>query len=234
MSPSNLPPIHDTARLWRRTEASTLEACVGHLRRVKPKWTLSWLRLAALHVLNRSMTWSALVQAVETHVPANSRRSVLNAVRLLIQCSEGEEWVGVGVPAVEVPVGRGFSVKITPVGRFYSRMHGTKRLVALQPRLDFAPDRDQFSIWLSALHYQFCADPIDPLEALILDVSKDRQTGKRRLTRLTPANRPLLSLDELNSRLDLVASCFGRAKEIVPDLPIQPTKRGDPSQGELL
>ena len=116
---------------------------------------------------------------------------------------------------------------------FLSVKQRRKCLLTLQPRLDDGPNHEQFRIWLSALHYEFCCDPLESLEAVIIDLSRDERTDKRRLRELTPLTLPLLEKSELDKRLDLVATCYLRAIELVPELPMRRPKPKATGQTEM-
>jgi hypothetical protein len=88
------------------------------------------------------------------------------------------------------------------------------------------PGFEQFRIWHSAIHYEFCTDPSEPLDAMIVDLSKNQVSGKRELRELTEKKLPLLERAELNARLRLIGSCYKKAIEVVPHLPERaPTHR---------
>jgi hypothetical protein len=106
-------------------------------------------------------------------------------------------------------------------------------LLAIQPRLDDVPTLEQFRIWHSALHHQFCCDPLDPFEAMIVDLSKSEVSGQRRLRPLSAKQLPILEKKELDDRFDLVATCFRRSIELAPHLAVKPRRARDTGQGEL-
>lgn len=228
-----LPAIHETSRLWHPTEAKTVTECVRYLRKLKPGWSLTWLRDAAPQILNSELPEGALRTAVERHVPERARNSVWSAVELLIAFAREGQWSGVALPYHDVPVGLGLTVRVQPVGMFASCIRDVRCLVALQPRQDFAPTHAQDQIWISALFHEFCRDPLEPLEPLILDLSK--RTGKhhRSLTELTRMDLPILSKDELDGRLDMVAKCFALAKDMVPPAESKPRPQKPSEQIDL-
>jgi len=228
-----LPPIHDTARLWHRTEVATLNACIAYRRRQRPGWTLSWLRENAVHILNGDIAETALRHSISQYVPPESRKSILHALELLLRFVRKYQWQGIELPTHDVPVGRGFILRVRPVGVFLSRTKGRKVAIALQPRLDYAPNDEQNRIWFSAVHYEFCCDPLDPLETMIVDLSKDATSGKRRLLELTSPKIAILPKKEFDERLDLIATCYEKAIDLVPELPAKPPKPKDPNQTEL-
>jgi hypothetical protein len=228
-----LPAIHDTVRLWQDDERATLRACVRYREKKRVGWSLSWLRESASYVFDGKIPESALKQAVKANVPPGSRDSVWKAVQLLLDFIRKYGWQGIAIHPRDVPVGHGFTVKLRPVGKFFSPTRDRKCLVALQPRLDEQPNHEQFRIWHSALHYEFCCDPLEPLEALIVDLSRDEITGKRRLRELDLSKLALLDKTELDRRLDLVATCYLKAIELVPVLPVRQPKPKSTGQTEL-
>jgi hypothetical protein len=228
-----LPPIHDTVRLWRGDESATLRACVRYREQIKPGWSLSWLRESASYIFGREVSESALKQAVRAKVPPDSRASVWRGVELLLEFVRKYDWQGVQLQGRDVPVGHGCTIRLRPIGKFFSPTLKRKCLLVLQPRLDVFPDYEQFRIWLSAIHYEFCCDPLEPLEALIVDLSRDERTGKRRLRELDPSKMPLLDKAELDQRLDLVTNCYLKAIELVPVLPAHRQKTRDTGQTDL-
>lgn len=233
MARDNLPPIHDTVRLWRGDERATLRACIQYRERQRPGWSLSWLRESASYIFSGTLSKGALKQAVRMKVPPESRNSVWRAVLLLLKFLRECGWKGVEVQSRDVPVGHGFTVRLRPIGKFFSSSRKEKCLLALQPRLDNEPTMEQFRIWRSALHYEFCCDPLEPLEAVIIDVSRDQDTGKRRLRELGHSTIPLLDKVELDRRLDIIATCYRKALEIVPRLPARRMHPKVPGQSEL-
>jgi hypothetical protein len=167
------------------------------------------------------------------NVPPGSRRSVWHAVLLLLKFIRTWGWQGVELQSRDVPVGYGFTIRLRPIGKFFSAKRKTKSLLALQPRQDNQPNYEQFRIWRSALHYEFCCDPLEPLEAIIIDLSRDFDSGKRILRELGSTVLPLLDKSELDRRLDLIATCYRRAIEVVPELPTRAPKPKPTGQGEL-
>src|ERR1700733_4495017 len=171
MGERNLPPIHDAVRLWvGGDEQATLRACMRYRQKQRPGWSLSWLRESVSRVFSGKLSKSAIKVAVRTNVPADSRKSVWQAVVLLLSYVKKWNWEGVELSGRDVPVGRDCTVHIRPFGKFFSGRRKAKCLLALQPRLDSQPDYEQFRIWRSALHYEFCCDPLEPLEAIIIDL----------------------------------------------------------------
>lgn len=229
----NLPAIHDAARLWDADERAILRECRRFLQNRAPGWTLSWLREAAHQILNDELTENALWRAVNENVPEESRASVRNGLNLLLRFARKLQLQGVEVAPRDVPVGRGFTIRIRLAGIFYSPVLGRRWAIAVQPRLDDAPTLEQSRIWLSALHYEFCCDPLQPLEAMIIDLSREEFSGKRCLKELTAKNCPLLDKSELDARLDLVASCWKQAIETTP-IRARPRKGKDPNQKSML
>jgi hypothetical protein len=75
MSAENLPPIHDTCRLWQRGEDETLHACTRYRRTQAAGWSLSFLRDAAPRILTGEVPETALWRAVRTNVPEEARRA---------------------------------------------------------------------------------------------------------------------------------------------------------------
>lgn len=226
-----LPAIHEAARLWFSSDAKTLEACVRYLRALKPGWSLNWLREAAAKIINNELHEAALRAAVEQNVPERARDSVWSAVCLLVAFTKEGAWRGIPLPHHDVPVGRDLTVRVRPVGMFYSPVKNERRLIGLQPRQDFAPTHLQDQIWMSALYYEFCCDPLEPLDPLILDLSRPSVAAARCLTELTSAQLAILSKDELDARLDRVARCFEAAREVVP--PPAPRARKAKPTGQI-
>jgi len=226
-----LPAMHEASRLWFPTDAETLKACIAHLTGLKPGWSLSWLRDSAPFILNRELQESALRRALERHVPENAQDSVWAAVLLLIKFAREGQWTGVALPPHDVKVGLDSSVLLRPVGMFYSPTRNERRLFAIQPRLDYAPKPDQEQIWLSALHYEFCCDPLQPLKPSIIDLARSHKTHARSLVEITSANLPILDKEELDAKLDRVARCFVLAKGLVP--PVEPRKSKEKDTGQI-
>jgi hypothetical protein len=227
-----LPPIHDTVRLWQGSDLATFQACVSFRKRVAPGWTLSWLRESAAHVLAGELAESALRQAVRANVPEKAQRSVLRGLELLLEFIEKHRWEGIGIPARDIRCGA-LNTEIRPIGKYYSQTLKRRSLLALQPRLDDVPSFEQFRIWHSAIHYEFCTDPSEPLEAMIVDLSKNQVSGKRELHELTERKLPILERAELSARLTLVGSCYKRAIETVPHLPEKTPHKRSREQKEL-
>jgi len=225
-----LPAIHETSRLWFPSEAKTLSACVSYLQGLKPGWSLNWLREAAPQIIGDALSESALRSAVDRQVPERARDSVWAAVELLRNFAKAGKWSGIALPYHDVQVGLNLTVRVRAVGMFYSPVRMERRLIALQPRQDFAPTLEQSQIWISALYYEFCCDPLEPLQPSILDLSRGIGKGKRSLSELTSKQLSVLSKDELDSRLDMVARSFVRARDLVPPPKLKPSPK--PSTGQ--
>jgi hypothetical protein len=225
--------MHEAARLWHSSESATLSACVSYRRSLKPGWSLTWFRDVAAHVLNDAVPQSALLQALNKHVPERARNSVWQSVELLIGFARSNKWSGVALPDHDVPVGLGLAVKLRPVGMFFSPVRNERYLLALQPRLDYAPTLEQERIWLSSLYYEFCCDRLQPLRPAIVDLGRDKGASKRELRELGIEQLPILELGELNARLSLIASCYKRAIEMVPPPSPKPKEQKPSGQGKL-
>ena len=218
MSDNNLPPIHDAVRLWQGNEAATLRECVASRKRRLPGWTLSWLRESAANVLSGELKSSALRQAVRTHVPLVAQRSVLKGLELLLEFIQKHKWQGTELAAREIACDD-LTVVLRPIGKYYSALLQKEYLLAIQPRLEDVPTDEQFRIWHSALHYEFCRGELGHLEVMIVDLSKNEISEKRELRELTSKKLPLLLPEETTQRLDLIGSCYQKAIELVPHLP---------------
>lgn len=225
MSDKSLPPIHETVRFWHPEEQATLRSCIAYRQRTPPGWSLTWLRDATGHVLDGGLGEAALRHALDSNVPNDSRSSVWEAVQLLRKFAAEYQWRGVSLPTRNVAVGLGFSVQLRPVGMYQSFSKHRKCLLAVQPRLADAPNLEQIRIWLSSLYYEFCCDPLEPLEPLIVDLSRSEVTRLRALRELSPSTHPLLAKPELDTRFEVIVSCWKRAVELVPLRPTREKKR---------
>ena len=224
----SLPPIHDAVRFWHRTEAATLTSCLDFRRKQLPGWSLTWLRRAAPIIMTGELKEVALKHAVKETVFPDSQASVLRAVELFCRFAAKHQWKGKSLSPRAFELVGGSAIKIEPIGRYFSTHTDSEWVVALQPRQDDPPSEEQFCMWRSAIYYLFCGDRDD---AMIIDLSMNPVSKKRELHEITARKHPLVDKRELEERLELVASCYRRAIEIVPDRP--PPRRGpkpdDPS-----
>jgi hypothetical protein len=224
-----LPPIHDLVRFWQKSEATTFAACVQFRRMPLPAWTLAWLRHAAPIIMTRELSEIALRHAVRGKVFPKAQPSVLKAVELFWKSVEKHQWKGNGLPASAYRLPNGLSVKIDPIGRYFSQHTKSEWLVALQPRQGDIPNDEQFCMWRSALVYEFCAGQD---AAMIVDLSKNPVSDKRELREVTATKFPLLAKNELDERLELVSSCYRKAIDLIPERPRRPTRDdGEPDFG---
>jgi hypothetical protein len=74
---------------------------------------------------------------------------------------------------------------------------------------------------------------MEPLDAMIVDLSKNQVSGKRELRELNARKLPLLEKSELDDRLTLVGTCYEKAIELVPHLPERAPNRRDRAQTEM-
>lgn len=226
MTPRGLPPIHDLARLWRRSEPATIEACVDFLRIKPPGWNLLWFRECAPRIVAGELGPSSLREAVRVNVPNEARRSVQTAIDLFLEFIKKHRWKGEFGPPQDLILDHS-KVRLRPIGRYKSSFLQKDFLLALQPRSEDIPNLEQFRIWHSALHHVFCAKRTD-MQVMIVDLAKNNISGKREVQELTNSRLPLLDPRELNDRLALTVSCFRKADEIVPKSP--PSKPRSPGQ----
>jgi hypothetical protein len=219
-----LPPIHDLVRFWRRSEVTTLAACVQFRRTPLPSWTLAWLRHAAPAIMTGELSEIALRHAVREKVFPEAQSSVLKAVELFWKFVEKHQWKGNALSESAYALPSGLSLKIRSIGRYFSQHTESEWLVALQPRQDDVPNDEQFSMWRSALVYEFCAGED---AVMIVDLSKNPVNQKRELRELTARKFPLLARRELDERLDLVAHCYRQAMDTIPERPRRPSRDHD-------
>ena len=219
-----LPPIHDLVRFWRKSETATLAACVQFRRTPLPAWTLAWLRHAAPIIMTRELSHIALRNAVREKVFPEAQPSVLKAVELFWKFVERHQWKGNSLSASGYRLPGGLSVKVEPVGRYFSLHTKSEWLVALQPRQGDVPNDEQFSMWRSALVYEFCAGKD---MAMIVDLSKNPVSQKRELRELTARKFPVVAKGDLDERLELVGACYRKAIDLVPERPRRPSRDDD-------
>jgi hypothetical protein len=216
-----LPPIHDFVRFWQRSEAATLAACVQFRRTPLPGWTLAWLRDAAPIIMTRELSEIALRHAVREKIFPEAQPSVLKAIELFWKFVEKHQWKGIALSESAYRLPNGLSVKVNPIGRYFSRHTKSEWLVALQPRQGNIPNDEQFGMWRSVLVHEFCAG--EDL-AMIVDLSKNLVNQKRELRELTAKKFPLITKDELDERLEQVGACYRKAIDIVPERPRRPSR----------
>ena len=219
-----LPPIHDLVRFWQRSEASTLAACIQFRKAPLPAWSLAWLRHAAPVIMTGELSEIALRHAVKEKVFPVSQASVLKAVELFLRFVRKHQWKGNPLSESYYRLPSGSSIKIAPIGKYVSRHTKSEWIVALQPRQDDVPNDNQFSMWRSALSYEFCPDRD---RAMIVDLSRNSVNQKRELREITSSKFPLLTKAELDEKLEFVVFCYGRATEIVPERPRRPARNDD-------
>lgn len=219
-----LPPIHDLVRFWHRSPEATLGACLQFRRKPLPGWTLNWLRQAAPIIMTRELSEIALRHAVREKVFPEGQASVLKAVELFVEFVKAHQWAGNSLSPSFYELPNGAKVKTEVIGRYFSKKTGSEWVVALQPRQDEIPNDEQFAMWRSALCYEF---NVSKDEVMILDLSRNRVSGKREIREITGRKFPLLPKAELDDRLNLTASSYQRAIEIVPERPRRPTKDDD-------
>jgi hypothetical protein len=211
-----LPPIHDLVRFWQKSEAAMLAACISFRKTPLPGWTLAWLRHAAPIIMTRELSEIALRHAVREKVFPDAQPSVLKAVELFWRFVEKHRWKGNSLSARGYELPSGTMVKVEPIGRYFSQHTNSEWVVALQPRQEDIPNDEQFCMWRSALTYLYGAEKD---VVMIVDLSKNVVSQKRELRELTAKKFPLLSKVELNDRLDVVAACYRKAVELVPERP---------------
>lgn len=219
-----LPPIHELVRFWRGTEAATLRTCVRFRNTTAPFWSLAWLRQAAPFIMTREISTDALRRSVREKVDVDAQASVLKAVELFCAFVEKHKWKGRALSERNFRLPRGEKIKVSPIGRYYSQLTESEWLVALQPRQEDVPNSEQFAMWRSALFYSFCDGEDD---VMIVDLSKSPVHHKRQLSEIKSSKYPLLSLTDLEERLDLVVSCYKRSIEIVPERPRREVSKKD-------
>jgi hypothetical protein len=185
--------------------------------------SLSWLRRAAYQVLSGQLPLSALDRTIEIKLPPNAWASVKLAVRSLLWFAAEKAWVGETLPSFNLEVGRGFVMPVRAVGRFHSK--SGRWVVGLQPRLDGGPNLEwQMQTWLALLNEAYCTDPLAQAVPLVLDVGRDRVTGRRGFHPIDTSVVPLIDRDELNFRMNRFIDCYLRAKELVPVRPRRPRR----------
>jgi hypothetical protein len=219
-----LPPIHDLVRFWRKSEAASLSACVQFRKTPMPTWTLAWLRHAAPTIMTGELSQIALRHAVREKVFPAAQPSVLKAVELFCRFVEKHQWRGKALSESAYPLPSGLGVRINSIGRYFSEHTKSDWLVALQPRQDDISNDEQFSMWRSALVYEFCSGED---AAMIVDLSKNPISQKREVREITARKFPLLAKSELDERLELVGHCYRTAIDLVPERPRRPPPRDD-------
>jgi hypothetical protein len=221
-----LPPIHDLVRFWHRSSDATLGACVQFRRKPLPGWTLGWLRQAAPIIMIRGLSETALRHAVREKVFQEGQASVLKAVELFVEFAEAHQWSGNSLSPSFYELPSGAKIRTAAIGRYFSKKTEKEWLVALQPRQNEIPNDEQFAMWRSVLCYEYeAADD----RVMIVDISKNPVSQKRELREITSRKFPMISKSILDDRLDLVASCYRKAIEIVPERPQNFSKGGDPT-----
>ncbi|MDO9298076.1 hypothetical protein [Bradyrhizobium sp.] len=175
------------------------------------------------------MSEIALRHAVREKVFPEAQPSVLKAVELFWRFVEKHKWRGNSLSASAYRLPNGLSVKIDPIGKYYSQHTKSEWLVALQPRQGDVPDDEQFCMWRSALVYELCAGED---AAMIVDLSKNPVSQKRELREVTARKFPLLAKSELDERLELVSGCYRKAIDLIPERPRRPPREdSDPDFG---
>jgi hypothetical protein len=213
-----IPPFYEVARLTHESDEATLKACVEYRRTPPPEMSLSWLRQSDYKILSGLLSLSALENSIDKKLPPNARPSVKLAVKSLLDFSAKKAWLGEPLPRFGLEIGRGAILPIRVAGRFHSQ--NDRYVVGLQPRLDGGPGLFwQMQTWLALINEAYCLDPLAPAEPLILDVSRDPETRKRGFHAIGIEEVPLITRDDLNSRLDSFLDCWDRAVEIVPVRP---------------
>lgn len=221
-----LPPIHDLVRFWSRSQDATIGACVQFRKMALPRVSHGWLREAAPIVMTRELPENTLRNAVRQRVYYNAQASVLKAVELFVKFAGYHEWTGKPLIPTVYRLPNGQVTTIRAIGRYFSQRTKSEWLVALQPRQDNVPNEEQFRMWRTALSLEFgLADEA----TMIVDLSKNVVTQKRELREITSRKFAALSKDELDARFELIASCYAKAVEIVPERPAPLSgKREDP------
>jgi hypothetical protein len=213
-----IPPFYEVARLLHETDEATLEACLKYRRTPPPEMSLSWLRHSDYKILSGRLSLSALENSIDKKLPPNARPSVKLAVKSLLDFSFKKAWLGESLPKFGLEIGRGAILPIRVAGRFHSQ--NDRFVVGLQPRLDGGPNLFwQMQNWLALINESYCLDPLAPAEPLILDVSRDLETGKRGFHAIGISDVPLITRENLNNRLNRFLNCWIRSVEIVPVRP---------------
>jgi hypothetical protein len=171
-------------------------------------------------------------EAIREHVPTESQRSVADALELLVKFADKHKWTGQVVPKASFKLADGSIIRLRAVGRFFSNRENKNFFLALQPRADDTPNLEQFRMWRSALHYEYIQSNLDDAEAMIVDFSRNPVNRKRELSEFSSQKLPLLSREELESRFQIVVTCFLKAIELVPNDPSRKS-RGSQAQGKL-
>jgi hypothetical protein len=143
------------------------------------------LRHAAPIIMTRELSEIALRHAVREKVFSEAQASVLKAVELFWKFVEKHQWKGNSLSASAYRLPNGLSVKIDPIGKYFSQRTKSEWLVALQPRQGDIPNDEQFCMWRSALVYEFCAGKD---AAMIVDLSKNPVSQKRELREVLQEN----------------------------------------------
>jgi hypothetical protein len=164
---------------------------------------------------------------VKENVPPESQQSVLRALELFWRFVEKHKWTGVALSAGSYRLPSGIEVKLRMIGRYYSEHLKETWILALQPRQDDAPNPEQYSMWRSALFYEFCKVKDN---VMIVDLSKNMVSQKRELRELTARKCPILARSDLEDRLELVAACYRKAVELIPERPSRPKFDKDSGQ----
>jgi hypothetical protein len=194
-----------------------------------PAWTLAWLRHAAPAIMTGELSEVALRHAVREKVFREAQASVLKAVELFWKFVEKHQWKGKTLSERTYALPSGLNVKISSIGRYFSQHTKSEWLVALQPRQGDIPNDEQFSMWRSALVYEFCTAEDT---AMIVDLSKNAVSQKRELRELTARKFPLIVKSELDERLELLGACYRKAIDLVPERPRPPSRDdGEPDFG---
>jgi hypothetical protein len=173
--------------------------------------------------MTRELSEIALRHAVREKVFPDAQPSVLKAVELFSRFVEKHKWTGKSLSPRSYRV-RGGAIRVEAIGRYCSALTKKEWIVALQPRQDSFPSAEQFRMWRSALYYEFCKN--EDL-VMIVDLSKNPVSQKRELHEITARKHALVNQSELDERLELVASCYNKAIEIVPERPRRETKKDD-------
>jgi len=169
--------------------------------------------------MTRELSEIALRHAVREKVFPEAQPSVLKAVELFWKFVEKHQWKGKSLSPGGYELASGLVIKVEPIGRYFSQHTKSEWVVSLQPRQDDIPSDEQFSMWRSALSYTYCTDTD---AAMIVDLSKNTVSQKRQLREITRTKFRLLAANELNERLELVAACYRKATELIPERPSRP------------
>ena len=223
-----LPPIHDVVRFWYPKETAVFGACKSFISRDPPSWNLHWLREWAPRIFSGELTDNMLRQAVNAHVPLDSRPSVIRAIELIFRSIEKHKWNGRPLIAKTIRCGVGRTT-LMPVGIYHSDLLGSNLIVALQPRAESVPNLEQYRIWHSSLFYEYSEEKAT--DAVIIDLSKNTINGNRELSELDSRKLPFLEKHSISDRLDQVALQFFKALDDSPK--IKGPLSGSSKQGKL-